>query len=112
MLRKVRQAIRSAAPGAEEVISYRMPAYKQDGILVYFAAFNNHCSLFPASKKVFDDHKTALAGFKTSKGTIQFTTDDPLPIPLIKKMVKARVAENKERTALKKAIKRTTQKKK
>jgi len=90
---KVRAAIRQAAPKAEEVISYQMPAYKQNGMLVYFAAFTKHCSLFPASKKVIDDNKEALVSFKTSKGTIQFTVEHPLPLALIKKIVKARVKE-------------------
>jgi uncharacterized protein YdhG (YjbR/CyaY superfamily) len=102
LLEKLRQAIRSAAPGAQEVISYQMPAYKQNGMLVYFAAFSNHCSLFPASRKVFDAFKTELAAYKTSKGTIQFTVDHPLPLPLIKKIVKAKLKENEEKMVLKK----------
>lgn len=102
LLEKVRNTIRSAAPKAEEIISYRMPAYKQDGVLVYFAAFKNHCSLFPASKQVIDEFEEELALFKTSKGTIQFTVDHPLPLGLIKKIVKARVAENKVKTEKKK----------
>ena len=102
LMNKVRNAIRSAAPKAEEVISYGMPAYKQNGMLVYFAAFTNHCSLFPASKKVIDDHKQALAAFKTSKGTIQFTVDHPLPFTLIKRIVKQRVQENEVKASLKK----------
>jgi uncharacterized protein YdhG (YjbR/CyaY superfamily) len=105
LLEKVRQAIRSAAPNAQEVISYQMPAYKQKGMLVYFAAFNHHCSLFPASRNIFDAYKKELEAFITSKGTIQFTVDHPLSIPLIKKIVKARVKENEEKALLKKGNK-------
>jgi uncharacterized protein YdhG (YjbR/CyaY superfamily) len=105
LMEKVRKAIISSAPKATEVISYGMPGYKLDGMLVYFAAFTNHCSLFPASKKVIEDHKKELSGFKTSKGTIQFTLENPLPIALIKKIVKQRVRENGEKAMLKRMAK-------
>ncbi len=98
-LNKIRAAIRSAAPPeATEVISYGMPAFKHIGVLVWFAAFSNHCSLFPTAS-VIETFKIELKGFATSKGTIQFLTDKPLPAALVKKMVKARVAqiENKKR---------------
>ena len=92
-LKKMRAAIRSAAPPeAAETISYRMPAFKYKGVLVWFAAFSNHCSLFPTAS-VIEEFKTELEGYATSKGTIQFPTDKPLPIALIKKLVKARVAQ-------------------
>jgi uncharacterized protein YdhG (YjbR/CyaY superfamily) len=107
LMEKVRKAIISSAPKATEVISYGMPGYKLDGMLVYFAAFTNHCSLFPASRKVIDGHKKELADFRTSKGTIQFTLETPLPIALIKKIVKARVKENGEKAMLKQAAKKT-----
>jgi uncharacterized protein YdhG (YjbR/CyaY superfamily) len=106
LMEKVRKAIISSAPKATEVISYGMPGYKLDGMLVYFAAFTNHYSLFPASKKAIDDHKKELGGFKTSKGTIQFTLENPLPIALIKKIVKARVKENGEKAMLKRMVKK------
>jgi uncharacterized protein YdhG (YjbR/CyaY superfamily) len=92
-LNKIRAAIRSAAPpGATETISYRMPAFKYKGVLVWFAAFSNHCSLFPTAA-VIEEFKNELKGFSTSKGTIQFSTDKPLPVALVKKLVKARVAQ-------------------
>ena len=98
-LKKLRAAIRSAAPrGATETISYGIPAFKYRGILVWFAAFSNHCSLFPTAA-VIEAFKDDLKGYSTSKGTIQLPTDKPLPLALIKKLVKARVAqiESKQR---------------
>jgi uncharacterized protein YdhG (YjbR/CyaY superfamily) len=92
VLEKLRQTIKSSAPEAEEVISYGMPAFRYHGILVYFAAFKNHCSLFPGS--IVEKMKNELKDFKTSKGTIQFTAEKPLPAALVKKIVKARVKEN------------------
>ena len=97
-LNKMRAAIRSAVPAeATEVISYRMPAFKHNGVLVWFAAFSDHCSLFPTAA-VIEALKNELKGYATSKGTIQFPTDNPLPVALVKKLVKARVAqiENKQ----------------
>lgn len=97
MLDKMRAAIRSAAPPeATEIISYRMPALRHNGMLVWFAAFADHCSLFPTAA-VIEKFKNDLKGFSTSKGTIQFPIDKPLPIALIKKIVKARVAQNKSK---------------
>jgi len=96
-LNKIRTAIRSAAPAeAAETISYRMPALKYKGLLVWFAAFSNHCSLFPAAA-VIKSFKSELKGFATSKGTVQFPMNKPVPIALIKKLVKARFAQNKSR---------------
>jgi uncharacterized protein YdhG (YjbR/CyaY superfamily) len=92
-LNKLRAAIRSAVPPeATETISYRIPAIKYKGMLVWFAAFSNHCSLFPTAA-VVEVFKDELKGFSTSKGTIHFPTDKPLPIALVKKLVKARVAQ-------------------
>jgi len=92
-LNKVRAAIRSAVPpGAVEAISYGMPAFKYKAVLVWFAAFSNHCSFFP-TPAVIVAFKNELKGFPTSKGTIQFPTDKPLPAALVKKLVKARVAQ-------------------
>jgi len=92
-LNKIRAAIRSAVPPeATETISYGMPAFKYKGVLVWFAAFSNHCSLFPTAS-VIEKFKSELKGFVTSKGTIQFPTDKPLPAALVKRMVKARVAQ-------------------
>ena len=96
-LNKIRAAIRSAVPPeATETISYRMPAFKYKGMLVWFAAFSNHCSLFPTAS-VIEAFKNELKGFSTSKGTIQFSTDKPVPTALIKKLVKARVAQNESK---------------
>jgi uncharacterized protein YdhG (YjbR/CyaY superfamily) len=94
---KLRAAIRSAVPReATETISYRMPAFKYKGMLVWFAAFSKHCSLFPGSS-VIEAFQNELKGFSTSKGTIHFPTDKPLPTALIKKLVKARVAQNESK---------------
>ncbi len=96
-LKKIRAAIRSAVPReATEGISYGMPAFKNKGVLMWFAAFSNHCSLFPTAA-VIEAFKKELKGFATSKGTIQFPTDKPLPAALVKKLVKARVAQNERK---------------
>jgi uncharacterized protein YdhG (YjbR/CyaY superfamily) len=90
---KLRAAIRSAVPAeATETISYRIPAVKYKGMLLWFAAFSDHCSLFPTAA-VLEAFKNELKGFSTSKGTIHFPLDKPLPIALVKKLVKARVAQ-------------------
>jgi uncharacterized protein YdhG (YjbR/CyaY superfamily) len=92
-LRKIRAAIRVAAPRqATEVISYGIPAVKYKRILVWFAAFSDHCSLFPTAA-VIEKFKKELEGFSTSKGTIHFPTNKPLPAVLVKKMVKMRVTQ-------------------
>jgi uncharacterized protein YdhG (YjbR/CyaY superfamily) len=97
MLKKMRAAIRSAVPPeATEIISYRIPAFKHKGVLVWFAGFSDHCSLFPTAS-VIDAFKNELKGFSTSKGTIQFPTDKPLPTALVKKLVKVRVAQSERR---------------
>jgi uncharacterized protein YdhG (YjbR/CyaY superfamily) len=92
-LKKIRAAIRSAVPPeTTEVISYGIPAFKHKGVLVWFAAFSGHCSLFPTAS-VIEAFKNELQGFTLSKGTIQFPVDKPLPATLVKKLVKARVAQ-------------------
>jgi len=94
-LTKMRATIRSAVPAeATETISYGIPAFKQQGrVLVWFAAFSKHCSLFPTAS-VIEEFKDELRGLSTSKGTIHFPIDKPLPTTLIKKMVKARVKQS------------------
>jgi uncharacterized protein YdhG (YjbR/CyaY superfamily) len=93
-LNKIRAAIRSVVPpGAIETISYGIPAFKDKKVLVWFAAFSDHCSLFPRAS-VIEEFKNEIRGFVTSKGTIQFPTEKPIPIALIKKLVKARVAQS------------------
>jgi uncharacterized protein YdhG (YjbR/CyaY superfamily) len=97
-LEKLRQTIKAAAPNTTEVISYQMPTFKYQGrALVGFAAFKNHCSLFPYSTKVFDTYDEELSPFRTSKGTIRFSIDKPLPAALVKKLVKARIKEIESR---------------
>jgi uncharacterized protein YdhG (YjbR/CyaY superfamily) len=93
ILQKIRQVIHKAAPEAEEIISYRMPAFKQNGVLVYFAAFKNHIGFFPEPSGVAA-FKKDLSGYKTSKGTIQFSLNKPIPYDLVEKIVKFRVKEN------------------
>jgi uncharacterized protein YdhG (YjbR/CyaY superfamily) len=89
----LRSAIRSAVPrDSVEIISYGIPAFKHDRVLVWFAAFSNHCSLFPTSS-IIEEFKSELKDFSTSKGTIHFLVDRPIPTRLVKKLVKARVAQ-------------------
>ena len=99
VLEKLRATIRSAAPGAKEFISYGMPAYRYHGPLVFFGAFAKHCSFFPGSPKVRMEFASELAGFKTAKGTVQFTLEQPLPAGLVRKIVQARVRENRDLAA-------------
>ena len=92
-LQKVRAAIRSALPPtATETISYKIPAFRHGEVVIWFAAFANHCSLFPTGR-IIELFKEDLKPYTLSKGTIQFPTDKPLPTALIKKMVKARLAQ-------------------
>jgi uncharacterized protein YdhG (YjbR/CyaY superfamily) len=92
-LKKLRAAILSAVPiGTTETISYRMPAFSRGGVLVWYAAFSSHCSLFPKAK-VIRNFKDDLKGYTTSTGTVQFPNDKPLPLGLIKRLVKAAVGE-------------------
>lgn len=102
-LEKVRTAIKSAAPKASEEISYQMPMYKQNGMVLGFAAFKNHCSIFPGPGAI-ERHKSELKGYETSKGTVRFPIGKPLPAALVKTLVKERIAEN-EAKAKKKARK-------
>ena len=96
-LKHVRAVIRSVVPAeTTEVISYGIPMFKFRGMLVGYAAFKKHCSLFPTGSGVLDRFEKELKGYRTSKGTIQFPSDKPLPDGLVKKIVKARVKENKE----------------
>jgi uncharacterized protein YdhG (YjbR/CyaY superfamily) len=97
-LDRIRKAIGAAAPEATEGISYQMPAFIEDGrAIVCYAAFKDHCSLFPMGMSVFDRYGDELAPFRTGKGTLRSTGDHKLPAALIKKIVKARRAENASR---------------
>lgn len=94
MMVKMRSLVRSVLPPeATETISYRMPAFKHKKVLVWFAAFTNHCSLFPTAA-VIEQFRDELKGFTISKGTVQFPFDKPLPAALIKKLVKARLEQS------------------
>lgn len=95
-LKELRSAIREAAPEAEETISYRMPAYKLNGVLVYFAAQKNHIGFYPTSSGI-NAFREELAAYKTSKGAIQFPLDKPIPLKLVSTIVKFRVKENTHR---------------
>lgn len=97
-LKHIRAVIRSVVPAeTTEVISYGIPMFKYNGMLVGYAAFKKHCSLFPTGSGVLDPFEKELEGYRTSKGTIQFPPDEPLPDALLKKIVRARVKENRER---------------
>jgi uncharacterized protein YdhG (YjbR/CyaY superfamily) len=99
VLEKLRRTILAAAPEAEECFSYGMPAFRFEGrILVAFAARASHCALYPMSGETVAAFKADLVGYDTSKGTIRFQPGHPLPLPLIRKLVKARIQENRHRS--------------
>lgn len=96
-LRQMRAAIMKAAPDAEECISYAMPAFKLNGPLVYFAAFTQHIGFY-ATPTGHAEFKEDLARYRSGKGSVQFPLDEPLPLELITRIVKFRVAENLSKT--------------
>jgi uncharacterized protein YdhG (YjbR/CyaY superfamily) len=101
VLMRMREAIRQAAPQAEELISYNMPAFKFRGsVLVYYAAYEKHIGLYPTASPMRVFHKE-LADYKTSKGAIQFPIGKPIPVTLVKKIVKFRMNENLEKQRVK-----------
>ncbi|MGE5428865.1 MAG: iron chaperone [Methylococcaceae bacterium] len=100
-LQELRYVIKKAAPEAEETISYAMPAFKLKGILVYFAGHKNHIGFYPTASGIANFEKE-LTGYTTSKGTVQFPLNKPLPLELIKMIVEYRVAENLQKAELKK----------
>ena len=93
-LQKLRQTIKSAAPKAEECISYQIPAFRLNGMLVGFGATKSHCAFYLMSASTVEAYKNELEEYDTSKGTIRFQPDSPLPAALVRKLVKARIAEN------------------
>ncbi len=97
LLEEMRETIRQAAPRAEEVISYNIPAFKQNGILVYYAAHKQHIGFYPTSSGIRNFEKE-LVGYTTSKGAVQFPFNKPIPKTLVKKIVKFRVKENLEKS--------------
>jgi uncharacterized protein YdhG (YjbR/CyaY superfamily) len=93
-LETLRKTIRAAAPEAEECISYQLPAFRHNGMLVGFGATANHCAFYLMSGTTVEAHKDELKGYDISKGTIRFQANKPLPAALVRKLVKARIAEN------------------
>jgi uncharacterized protein YdhG (YjbR/CyaY superfamily) len=107
VLQRVRSAIRKGVPGAEEVISYQIPAYTlQSGPVLYFAGWKQHYSLYPATDQVVEAFKDDLAPYKVNKGTIRFPLSQPVPMKLIERIAKFRAKENAERKKAKAAAKK------
>jgi uncharacterized protein YdhG (YjbR/CyaY superfamily) len=100
-LKQIRIVMKKSVPDAEERISYRMPMFYLNGVLVYFAAFKNHIGFFPTASGV-KEFKDKLQDYKTTKGTIQFPYDKPIPLELVKKIVLFRAKENRDKRGIKK----------
>jgi uncharacterized protein YdhG (YjbR/CyaY superfamily) len=97
ILEKLRQTIQDSAPDAKETISYRIPAFKLNCNLVYFAAFKNHIGFYPTSSAI-RKFKKELSHYEVAKGTVRFPINEPIPFDLIRKIVKYRVKENLDKT--------------
>jgi uncharacterized protein YdhG (YjbR/CyaY superfamily) len=97
-LQKLRETIHGVAPKAEECISYGIPAFRLNGrSLVFFGAWANHCAFYPGSSDTLKKFRNELRNFQTSKGTLRFSPEKPMPVALVKKLLKARIAENNAR---------------
>ena len=99
-LRKIRNTIRKAAPGAQEIISYQIPAFRLKGQLVFFAAWKEHVGFYPLRSGI-EKFKTELSVYEGAKGSVKFPLDKPIPFALIRRIVKFRVKENLQRAAAK-----------
>jgi uncharacterized protein YdhG (YjbR/CyaY superfamily) len=96
VLQELRKTIHAVAPKAEERISYGIPSFRlHGGSEIFFGAWANHCSFYPGSSKTLKNFQADLKGFQVSKGTIRFSSDNPLPTALVKKLIKARIAEKR-----------------
>ncbi|MCZ8285557.1 MAG: DUF1801 domain-containing protein [Bacteroidia bacterium] len=109
LLEQMRSTILKAAPGVEEVIGYKMPAYRLHGVLLYFAGYKAHIGFYPSGSAI-EAFKKELSAYKGAKGSVQFPLDRPLPVALITKIVKLRVKENLEK-AKEKELKKNAAKK-
>ena len=109
ILNELRQTIKEAAPEAEETINYQIPTFTLNGNLVHFAAFENHIGFYPTPRGM-EAFKRELSGYKSAKGSVQFPSKEPLPLPLIRRIVEYRVKENLEKKQKKKSSGKKSQK--
>jgi Uncharacterized conserved protein len=103
LLKKMRETVKEVAPQAEELISYNMPAFRWNGMLVWYAAFKQHIGFYPTPSAI-KTFAQELRQYKTSKGAIQFPIDEPIPTNLVKKIVKLRMKQNLEKAKTKKVL--------
>jgi len=101
LLEQIRLTIKELAPNAEEVISYSMPAFKLNGILVWFAAYTKHIGFYPKTSAI-ERFKDEISNYKSAKGSVQFPLDKPLPLDLITKIIEFRINENLQKSISKK----------
>lgn len=107
-LAHIRELVKQVAPKAEEAMVYGVPGFRQDGALVCYAAFKEHCGFYPMSPLTLGAFADRLNGFKTAKGTVRFTPDNPIPDALITEIIAARIEENETALAVRKASRRAT----